>query len=277
MNRNHATSLLAFNIAILAASGAYASPQSVNEQQRTLAATPVKQVASDNKYALGTYYTHADRKGGGRKSENDTVTLRLSEKLTPTRTQFITLTGDDGDFLNNTVSDRNDTLAASYGQIWGSSEHRGLVYYASVFGSKGWSDSSAAPAGMHYSTGVGVVGGATQVVPLSSLDRMFVGSSLSLSYLQISGSHDEKEGPGVLAGPYVQYNRDITADLSGYVQAAGTLSSRGASIAGEGSIFTPSAGLDYKLYDYTIGGQYTYEYGSKHSGNRMGFSVSRSF
>lgn len=276
MYRNYALSFLAFGLAAAAASGALASPQSVREHERTLATMPPAAASSD-KYTLGSYYTHSNRRGEGRKQNGDMLTLRLSERLDAGRTQFITLTGDDTGYSNKAIKDESDTLAASYGQIWGSREHPGLIYFASAFGSKGWSDTSVGTTGLKDSYGLGVIGGAMQVVPLSAADRFFVGSSFTLSYLQISGTKDEEQGMGLMAAPTVQYNRDLTKNLSGYVQLGAIFSTRDANLTGGGALVMPSMGLDYTLGQYKLGAQYTYEYIDDHRGSRVGFSVSRSF
>lgn len=275
MYRNRAISLLAFNCAILSSAYAFASPQSVREHERTLATMPP--AANSDKYTLGTYYNHTDRKGEGRKQNGDSLTFRLSERLASGRTQFVTLTGDDSDYYNNRTKDSSDTLAASYGQIWASPTHPGLIYYASAFGSKGWSDPDTGAHGLRDSYGLGVIGGAMQVIPLSAADRFFAGSSFSLSYLQVSGTKDEEQGTGLMAAPSIQYNRDLTKELAGYVQLGAIFSTRDANLTGGGALVTPSLGLDYKLGQYTVGAQYTYEYIDDHRGSRVGFSVARSF
>lgn len=263
-------------VSCMAASPLWAQTAERDAQENAGRIASGLQTAAIPDYIAGVSYGHLSRSGDGKKLSSNNLTLSLIERTGAARAQFWTLGGDSSDLRRGSDTFGSRGITASYGQLWGSDTRPGLLYTLSGFAAAGRTDyDTNTPRSDSNTMTFGIIGGLSQAIPVSAKDMFQVGANLSLSYASETGPDDLGLMASVL--PFVQYNRMLTPDLTGYVRAGATVSTEDVSLSGENLLFTPRAGLSYRSGDYTLGADYGYEHAGDHRGQRVSLSLSRSF
>ncbi len=251
-----------------------ANSRKAQEKETQEIATSVTPAQQKGTYNVGAFFGHTERDGDGKELNSNDYTLRITEKLAPGRSQFFMASGTYSGYKERAVNVESANLSLSYGQIWQSS-NPDLTYNLSGFIGRNQSERNGGSNESGYAAGV--IGGFNQLFAVDNNNLFMGGASLSLSYLNNNNGTDGNDGFTTTIFPYVQYTNFITPQLSGYARVTGTLSNHEAAISGEHALITPAIGFDYALDDYNFGIKYSREFMAEHSGDRIGFSITRAF
>jgi len=237
--------------------------------------------ADDLRYRATIGYGFADRSGNGSSLENNSASLTLSEKLSTNRTQFLSLSGNLGDFTSATNDIDNKATSIAYGMSWGN-VMPGLTLFASGYASHSWNDydRGAATGGKTAtsSSGIGVVGGANQLIPVSAKSAFSVGSGVSVGHSYIDDIPTSNSGNSFGITPYVQFSHAPEKDLHLYARFGTMLSNRDVTLSGGNALYTPTVGFNKNIADvYSVGASYSREFAPGMQGNRLNLSLSRAF
>jgi hypothetical protein len=237
--------------------------------------------ANDLRYRATINYGYMDRSTTGVDLTGHSAGLTLSEKLSGSRTHFVSLGGNLGNFENAASDIDNRAASIAYGMTWGNVAP-GLTLFASGFASKSWNeyDRGTATAGKTdtSSSGVGLVGGFNQVVPVAAKTAISFGSGLSAAHSYINDIPTSNEGTTFGVTPYVQVSHLLTNETHAYARMGVMMSNRDVTLAGGNTLYTPTIGINHKLTDvYSVGASYSREFAPDTRGNRFGLSVSRAF
>ncbi len=235
----------------------------------------------DLRYRATTSYGNMSRSGSGNDLDNNSISLTLSERLSGKRSQFVTLSGGLGDFTSSTQDTDNKNTSLAYGMSWGNVAP-GLTLFASAYATGSWSDYNRGTAtggkDDSQSSGIGLVGGANQIIPVSAKSAISLGTGLSIGRSHISDIPTNNAGNSFGVTPYVQFDHMPNKDLHLYTRMGVMLSNRDVTLGGGGKLYTPTVGFDHKVAEvYTLGASYAHEFAPDMRGNRFNISLSRAF
>ena len=221
-------------------------------------------------YTATLGFDYHDSSGDGKKVYGRTYSAKLLQNLSEGRSQYFLLSYDTSSFHINSVSDNVKSGTGAYGQVWKSSMLPGFVFNLGGFVTHSINNYGLSVVNDAYvaSNSAGALGGLVRAFPMNTQGTLLAGSNFALSY---------HKGSVATAYPYVEYRHQCTSALGTYARLTGVASTRDANLNGGNFLLLPAAGVDYAIDDYKLGAKYTHEDFTHQRGDRIGFTLSKSF
>lgn len=228
---------------------------------------------------LGGFYDYSNRDGTNQKANANSLTLGYWQLQPGFITNYALLSGVSS--AAKAGISHNDTSIGTLtlGRMWSIPPIGNSTYLAINLGGSKSTDKAGATKDKSVAKSIGINGGFTQVLPVfsNSDNILVVGGAFNISYLDPNNDRNDAQGFTTSLYPSLQLRHSFTPKLSGYAQAAATISNHDVGLSSDHVLYTPNIGFDYAVGVGSIGVKYTREFADDHKGQRVGLSFVRQF